>query len=269
MALIFLKLGGSLITDKRAVATARTQVIERLAAETAVALAHQPNLQLVLGHGSGSFGHVVARAHRTREGVSTPAGWRGFAETARIAARLNRLVADIFAAAGVPVWSLSPSASAWCRDGELIEMADRPVHVALARGLVPLVHGDVALDAVRGGTIVSTEEVFAWLAHRLQPQAILLAGIVDGVYEHDPLLDPQARHVAELAAHEVASLAGGLSGSYATDVTGGMASKVRAMAHLVTELPDLTVRFFSGEQPGALERVLGDLNIDVGTRLRF
>jgi isopentenyl phosphate kinase len=269
MTLVFLKLGGSLITDKRAVASARTQVIERLAGETAVALAQRPDMQLVLGHGSGSFGHVVARAHRTREGVQTPAGWRGFAETARIAARLNRLVADIFAAAGVPVWSLSPSASAWCHDGELIEMAGRPVSTALEHGLVPLVHGDVALDAVRGGTIVSTEEVFAWLAQRLQPQVILLAGIVDGVYEHDPLLDPRARHVTELTTHEVNNLAGGLSGSYATDVTGGMASKVRAMARLVEELPGLTVRFFSGEQTGALQRVLVDPAAAVGTRLRL
>lgn len=269
MPLVFLKLGGSLITDKRAVATARTQVIERLAAETAVVLAQRPDVQLVLGHGSGSFGHVVARAHRTREGVHSPGDWRGFAETARIAARLNRLVADLFSSAGIPVWSLSPSASARCHNGELIEMADRPVSVALDHGLVPLVHGDVALDDVRGGTIVSTEEVFAWLAHRLRPQSILLAGIVDGVYERDPLIDPHARHVAELAAHEVAGLAGGLSGSYATDVTGGMASKVRAMARLVTDLPELTVRFFSGEQPGALERVLGDPAAPVGTRLRF
>ncbi len=269
MTLVFLKLGGSLVTDKRAVATARTQVIERLAAETAVALAQRPDLRLVLGHGSGSFGHVVARAHRTREGVHTAAGWRGFAETARIAARLNRVVTDIFAAAGLPVWSLSPSASAWCRDGELVAMADRPVSAALDHGLLPLVHGDVALDAVRGGTIVSTEEVFAFLAHRLRPQVILLAGIVDGVYERDPLLDPQARHVAELTARDVAGLADGLSGSHATDVTGGMASKVQAMARLVNELPDLTVRFFSGEQAGALERVLCDPEAAVGTRLRY
>ncbi len=268
MALVFLKLGGSLITDKRAVATARTPVIERLAAETAAALAQRPDLQLVLGHGSGSFGHVVARAHRTREGVHTPADWRGFAETARSAARLNRLVADIYAAAGVPVWSLPPSASAWCRDGELTEMAERPLSTALAHGLVPLVYGDVALDAVRGGTIVSTEEVFAWLARRLRPQVVLLAGIVDGVYERDPLLDPQARHVAELTTHGVARLADGLSGSYATDVTGGMASKVRAMARLVGEVPGLTVRFFSGEQVGALQQVLLEPEVAAGTRLR-
>ena len=62
----FLKLGGSLITDKRQPETPRMDVIERLAQEIAAARAANPSLQLVLGHGSGSFGHIYARQYGTR-----------------------------------------------------------------------------------------------------------------------------------------------------------------------------------------------------------
>ena len=106
--LVFVKLGGSIITDKAQVETARPEVIARLAAEMSSALSLQPDLQVVLGHGSGSFGHVVARRYGTRQGVYSADEWRGFAEVAAVAARLNRIVTDAFLMAGVPVWSLQP-----------------------------------------------------------------------------------------------------------------------------------------------------------------
>ena len=70
--LVFLKLGGSLITEKSREATARKDVITRLAAELADIHRSNPNLRLLLGHGSGSFGHVPAKKYNTRTGVHTP-----------------------------------------------------------------------------------------------------------------------------------------------------------------------------------------------------
>jgi isopentenyl phosphate kinase len=254
--LVFVKLGGSVITDKTRPETARPAMIERVAGEVAGALATRSDLQLVLGHGSGSFGHVAARRYGTRQGVRSAADWRGFAEVAAVAARLNRIVTDTFLAAGVPVWSLQPSASARCRDGELVSLATIPVERALAKGLVPLLHGDVALDDVLGGTIISTEQIFAFLARRLHPVRLVLVGVVDGVFERDPLRDPSARPVPEIAAANWEEVRALLGGSYATDVTGGMLAKVEEMVSLVRELPGLTVHLISGERRGALEAVL-------------
>jgi isopentenyl phosphate kinase len=265
--LVFLKLGGSLITDKTREATPRPDVLARLAGEIAQARAARPDLRLLLGHGSGSFGHAVGRRYGTRAGVRDARGWRGFAETAAAAARLNRLVTDALLAAGVPAWSLQPSASARCHDGELQELAWHPISEALARGLVPLVYGDVALDDVRGGTIISTEEIFAWLAPRLCPARIILLGVVDGVYSSDPLRDPAARRWPRLTPADVAQLRDALGGSHGVDVTGGMLAKVRAMAALVEALPGLQVRLASGEIAGQLAWMLTDPSYDVGTLL--
>ncbi len=266
--LVFVKLGGSLITDKTRPATARDDVIARLAREIAQARTARPDLRLLLGHGSGSFGHVVGRHYRTREGVHDAEGWRGFAETAAAAARLNRIVTDAMLAAGLPVWSVQPSATARCRDGRLIALGWETIQQALAVGLIPLIYGDVALDEVRGGTIASTEELFAFLASLLRPRRIILVGEVDGVFTADPLRDPAARPVPLLTPRTIASGGIGLGEARGIDVTGGMASKVATMSELVQQMPGLEVHLIGGQLPGRLAQVLINPVYPTGTRIR-
>jgi isopentenyl phosphate kinase len=259
--LTFLKLGGSLITDKAREATPRPERLRRLATEVRTALDARPEMALLIGHGSGSFGHFVGRRHSTRAGVHNTQGWTGYALVSAAAARLNRLVADAFLEAGVPVLSLQPSASAVCADGQLQSMSLRAIETALAQGLLPLVYGDVALDNARGGTIVSTEEIFLYLAPILRPERILLAGEVLGV------LGPAGDLIPHLRPNQLDSLPAQLGDSYGVDVTGGMLSKVIAMLELVAAQPTVTVRIFSGKQAGTLVRALADPDYAVGTLL--
>ncbi len=258
---VFLKLGGSLITDKSSPYTPRPEVIRRLAEEIREALTARPEMELVIGHGSGSFGHAAAASYGTRQGVRTPREWRGYAEVAAAAARLNRIVTDHFWEAGVPVLSLQPSASARCRDGELVHMEIAPILAALAHGLVPLIYGDVALDEIRGGTIISTEDLFVYLAPILAPQRILLVTQVAGV------LDAEGRVIPAISPTDIPALQPSLGGARGADVTGGMASKVERMAALVEQCPNLTVQIFSGEIPGMVLSALMNAGIPSGTRI--
>ncbi|RPI33061.1 MAG: hypothetical protein EHM70_07215, partial [Chloroflexota bacterium] len=182
----FLKLGGSLITDKAHPHTPRPEVIARLAGEIASARRSVPMMRLVLGHGSGSFGHTPASQYGTRLGVHTPEQWQGFLEVWREAAALNRLVMDALHAAGLPAMAFAPSASVLGHDGRLASWDLGPLESALEAGLVPVVYGDVIFDRVRGGTIFSTEDLFAHLALALHPQRILLAGLEPGVWADYP-----------------------------------------------------------------------------------
>jgi len=252
--LVFLKLGGSLITEKTERETARPEVIERVVAEIARALAAEPGLRLVLGHGSGSFGHFAAQRYGIHHGH--PSDWRGFAETAAAAARLDRLVVDACLQVGVPAVALQPSASARTCDGQLTELVTWPVGELLERRLVPVVYGDVALDATRGCSIISTEQVFAYLARQAVPQRILLAGEVDGVYTADPHREPNARPIARLTPASWPEAERRLVGACGVDVTGGMRAKVRQMLELVQEVPGLRVSIFTGLEPGRVEAAL-------------
>jgi isopentenyl phosphate kinase len=254
--LIFLKLGGSLITDKRQAESPRWDVLARLAQEIADARRRNPALQLVIGHGSGSFGHMTARRYGTRDGVRTPEEWQGFAITADAAARLNRIVTASLLEAGLPVWSIQPGAALRCEDGRVVAGPAETVGLALERGLIPLVHGDVALDSVRGGTIASTEEIFDWLARTLSPRRIVLAGEVDGVFSADPLRFPDAEPVREITPASLDSLKAGLGGSHGTDVTGGMAAKIDQAMAMAGRGPGLEVIICGGLQAGNVARAL-------------
>ena len=258
---VFVKMGGSLITDKDCPYTAREQVIAQLAMETRRVLDAIPSLALLLGHGSGSFGHWAARPYETRQGVHTQAEWVGYAQVAAAAARLNRIVTDTFLAAGVPVLSLPPSASARCRNYVMTELNTGPIHRALAHGLVPLLYGDVALDDIHGGTIVSTEDIFVYLAEELHPARIVLAGDAPGV------IGPQESVVPRITPSTLPELSTALAGSASVDVTGGMADKVARMVALVQRHPATVVHIISGRQPGTLTGLLQDPTLPIGTRI--
>lgn len=260
--LIFVKLGGSLITDKRAEATPRRAIIARLAQEFRAALDAYPDARILLGHGSGSFGHWEAQKHATRQGVQTAAQWQGFAQVGAAAARLNRIVTDTFLAADVPVLSLQPSATAVAEAGQPRRLHTDAIERALEHGLVPLVYGDVAFDRAWGGTILSTEALFGYLADDLRPRRVLLLGNAPGVLDdrHQviPLITP--RNYAQVTRH--------LRGAAGPDVTGGMADKVAQMLALVRRIPGLRVWILTGNEPENLRRALLDPAATPGTCIR-
>ncbi len=248
--LTFLKLGGSLLTDKTAVEKPRLDVLTRIAAEIQWALTRKPDLRLVIGHGSGSFGHVAAAKYGTRHGVSGPDQWKGFAEVSAAAARLNGLVREAMLAAGVPVVTFQPSASAVCENGQIVSFATSQIRTVVSEGLVPLIYGDVAIDIQQGGTIISTEEILSYLAYVLDPARLLLAGETDGVLDADGYTIPQIDAPAILQFDKAIGVSRG------TDVTGGMAAKVGDMVALSQSQPDLVIRIFSGLVEGAVEKCL-------------
>ena len=249
--MIFLKLGGSLITDKSRPETARLDVVRRLAEEFAAARRTDPSLRVLVGHGSGSFGHVAAAAFRTHEGATTSKEWRGFAAVWRSANRLNRIVVDALADAGLPVLAFPPSASAVATDGVLGSLALSAIVRAVAHGLVPLVNGDVAFDTTRGATVLSTEALFTWLAPVLQPSRILLAGAEAGVFSDFPRNIELMASVSQDALRDRK-----VEGSAEVDVTGGMAEKVRAALAWSRADRAVEVRIFSGEVEGQLRDAL-------------
>jgi isopentenyl phosphate kinase len=261
MMITLLKLGGSLITDKNKKATFRQDVMARVAREIREALNALPDMQLIVGHGSGSFGHFEAKQHNTIVGVHSKNDWIGFTKVATAAAELNYLVAKELHAADVPALRIQPSASAIATDGKITSMNVTNIEQALNHGLVPLVYGDVAFDDVRGGTIISTETVFTYLVAQLPINRILLLGEVDGVYDTEqnviPEITPDNFHHYESA----------LSGSGGVDVTGGMLTKVEDMLELASHPPYPVIQIINGNKANIIRDALSNLPV-VGTIIR-
>ncbi len=248
----YLKLGGSLITDKTKPHTPRLEVIERLAHEIYFAWKKNNELQLIIGHGSGSFGHVAAKKYGTRGGVNKKEDWLGFVEVWHEAALLNRIVLDALYATSLPVIAFSPAAMIITENGEIIHWDLQSIRSALTAGLIPVIQGDTIFDIRKGGTILSTEELFIYLSMHIPPQRVLLAGIEPGVWADYPFC---TRVVEEITTHSEIYSPTRLNGSSATDVTGGMASKVD-LALRITELCSANIYIFSGETPGTVQQAL-------------
>lgn len=260
--IVLLKLGGSLITDKDKPYTPRLDKLADLAQEVKTALDSNPSLLLILGHGSGSFGHVAAKKHGTREGVHTREGWLGFTEVRFQAAELNRFVVQALLEAGLPAMPFPPSASLVSDNRSVTHHNIEPIRRALEVNLLPVVQGDVAFDESLGGTILSTEDVFKFLMDEFTPKRILLAGIEAGVWEDFPA---RTRLVKQIQLSDYEKMRAGIGGSASTDVTGGMKAKVEEMFSLIHRHENLTVQIFSAEEHGFLTRALQGEN--VGTLL--
>ena len=273
--LVFLKLGGSLITDKSLPYTPRFDKLAELAAEISAALEANPNLSLVLGHGSGSFGHTAAKQYGTREGLSltgsrdhlpgsaqNKAGragyWEGFCEVWFQASALNRFTMNSLHVEELPAVALAPVSAVMAGDGKVSGWDLGPLKAALAAGVIPVVYGDVVFDSLRGGTILSTEDLFAHLARELHPQRILLAGLEHAVWADFPA---RKQRVETITPGSFDGIKSGLGAAQGADVTGGMESKVRQMLDLVQEVPGLTVQILSGEQPGNVRSALAGENV--------
>jgi isopentenyl phosphate kinase len=260
--LIFLKLGGSLITDKDQPMTPRPALLTAIAGELRRALNSNPDMRLLIGHGSGSFGHAAAKPFGIQNGVQGEAAWRGFAAVWAAARNLNQIVIDHLLQASLPVIAFPPSAGVLSRDRSLKTWDLRPIRAALSHGLIPVVQGDVIFDEALGGTIFSTETIFLHLAQSLHPDKILLAGIEEGVW-WDPANSQDI--IPKITPDNFGRVLPGLTGSHSVDVTGGMLAKVRLMLDLVKDSPHLEVRIFSGKHPGRIEQALAGKA--VGTRI--
>jgi isopentenyl phosphate kinase len=264
--LVFLKLGGSLITDKTQPYTPRLDVIEDVALQISTALQNQPHMRLILGHGSGSFGHVAASEYHTRDGFPRPSPlihrerdkteenyWKGFAEVWYQASALNSFVMKALHKTNVLALALPPSANIIASDGQVSIWETTAIRMALAAGIVPVIYGDVTFDEVRGGTILSTEDLFSHLARALSPERILLAGLESAVWEDFPA---RTRKIEAITPRTFAEISGGVGKAVGADVTGGMEDKVTQMLELVQQNPELKIQIFSGAEPGNIARAL-------------
>ena len=265
--LVFLKLGGSLITDKTQPYTPKLDVIEDAALQVSTALQAHPDLRLVIGHGSGSFGHVAASEYHTRDGFSPRPSplihrerdkteenyWKGFAKVWYQASSLNQFVMKALHKVNIPAIALPPSANVIASDGNVSIWETTSISMALAAGLVPVIYGDVTFDEIRGGTILSTEDLFSHLARALNPQRILLAGLESAVWEDFPA---RTRKVETITPDTFSQISEGVGKAAGADVTGGMESKVTQMLELVQQNPELKVQIFSGAESGNIARAL-------------
>ncbi|MFB6133537.1 MAG: isopentenyl phosphate kinase [Halanaeroarchaeum sp.] len=238
---IVLKLGGSVITEKDHRETVDRDAVRQIAADVGAA----STTDLVLVHGGGSFGHPAA----AERGVSRTSGTTAAADVRAIhdaMGDLLRAVIEALGSAGVPAIPVRPlSLARRSASGEL-RLETGPIRAMREEGFVPVLHGDVVASAGKGATIVSGDELVVAVAEGLDAERVGLCSTVPGV------LDDEGAVVPSITAYEDVEAI--LGESESTDVTGGMAAKVRALLDADRPAsifgPGEVAAFLDGETPG-------------------
>lgn len=265
-SLALLKLGGSLITDKTRPETARDGVIRRLARELVEVLGEPGAPRLVLGHGSGSFGHSAAARYGVHEGVQREPGTedlRGVSHVQERAAALHARVLEALRTEGANPFSIAPSSALVAVAGRPTRVEAEPLVLALRAGLLPVVYGDVVMDRERGWSIASTEAVFLALVEELGRRGeivarALWAGTTDGVLNED------GERLDEVRVDRAAPALAAAGAAAGTDVTGGMRHRLEAALELARR--GIPSRVFDATVPGRLAAALRGEEVP-GTRV--
>ncbi len=247
--LILIKIGGSSITDTSREGIAKPEVIRRLAEEVGQA---GKNTNVILGHGSGSFGHIIGKKYAVQKGLINEKSREGAALTQNIAAQLHRIVINEFCLKGINALSFPPSAGAITRNRRITDWNLSAMQAALECGFLPVTCGDVVMDSQLGATIISTEEALRYIAEKLKPHKVILGGDIDGVFTANPKTTKDARLIKEINSKNIEEALKGAGESTKVDVTGGMKTKLE----------------YAYEIARSCHTVCQIVNIDVPGRLR-
>jgi len=240
------KLGGSVITDKSKPFSYRPDVVSALSEEIA-----SSDQKVVVVHGGGSFGHVLAKQH----GISSDAAEApavGVAQTRGAMYELNRMICRTMMEFKLNPYPFSPF-DAVGRAGK-VPVANW-LRGLLKEGLTPVTFGDVSL-APGGFKVISGDVIMLELSRILVPERAVFALDVDGVYEENTRVI-----IPELSPSKIRrmSVQGG------DDATGGMKLKLDVAAKIATG--ETRVCFVSGYRRNEFSKALRGMDF-YGTVVR-
>lgn len=253
MKLAILKIGGSVLTEKRVKGRLKVKEIRRISRE----IACNPR-DLILVHGAGSFGHPQARAYGLSEGLMDE-NFKGVFITHRAVRELNELFVDALIEQGIEAIPMHPLSCATLSSGRIASFDLTVIRAMLRRNILPVLHGDVVIDVKKGAGILSGDQIVVYLAEQLKAKKIGLGTDVEGV------LDRKGNLIQEITPGSFGSVRKLLEGSKGVDVTGGMLSKVDELIGLARA--GISSRIFNAAKKGNVEAFLsGEDNF--GTLIR-
>ncbi|MCK5332677.1 isopentenyl phosphate kinase family protein [Candidatus Parcubacteria bacterium] len=228
--LIILKIGGSVVTDKKNDnEKINRKNLKRISQEIARAR-NEKNFALVIVHGVGPFGHKLAKKFNLHKGYSNNSQIAALSEIYSSLRKLNTEVESCLKEQKINTVSFKQS-SAWLLENKRLVHADLSIIKRyLDFDIVPILHGDVLMDTKLGFSVLSGDQIVTYLAKKLNAQKVIIGTDVDGVFSNDPKLEKDVRLIKTFSVKNKKDL--NLTGSTATDVTGGMKGKIGELIEL-------------------------------------
>ncbi len=230
-SITLIKLGGSIITDKSRPYTANFDIINKLAKEIKE-IREEECLNLIVGHGAGSFAHTSANKYKTASGFINKGSKYGFCFVQNDASKLNRIIVESFINNKEKAISIQASACCIANNSKIIKFYLEPIKKIIEYDMLPIVYGDVGIDLGKGSCILSAENLLCHLAKELLAEYkinIIMVGKIDGVFTSDPNNDKNAKLIKEINKDNWEQIKNHVGKSDCVDVTGGMLHKVESL----------------------------------------
>lgn len=244
--MILIKLGGSVITDKTHYRTFNSEVVGRLCREI-----KESGKEVVIVHGAGSFGHVLAKEHRINSGFKNESQIPAVAQICYDVRELDSMVVSELITAGIPSISI-PTGSCFVMDNrELIFDNSEPIRRFRDLGIVPVLFGDVVTDRSLGFAICSGDQIMERLAELFSPEMVVFVSDIDGLYDKNPKTERDAMLYYEVDSTILKEVS---TKHNVDDVTGGVRAKMEAMLRMCSDKRDCVL--VNGNVEGRLLNLL-------------
>ena len=240
--MILIKLGGSVITDKTQYRTFNRDTVRRLCKEI-----KDSGKDVVIAHGAGSFGHILAKEYSLQNGYRRPEQVPAVARVQYDVRELNHMIIRELLDAGIPAISI-PTGSCFMMDnGKLILDEPDILLTASEKGIMPVMFGDVVFDKSKGFGICSGDQIIEVLSKIYEPERVVFVSDVDGLFDDDPKTNPGAKLLSEVTSDILKKVS---SSSTVDDVTGGVRAKMESMLRMTS--PERDCVLVNGSVPGRL-----------------
>lgn len=252
---IFIKYGGSIITDKSSATSVSRDTIRKLNKQLQY-LTSQSAFSFILGNGGGSFGHYFAEKYQLYDGKLNFNTFYGICEGKNGNNYLNGLVIKDLLKRGIPACSVRISMPYIL--GDCVKSWEE-VFLYLESAIIPVLYGDILLISNMQYKIISTEQVFCDLAQYLSKykrqeyhiKKFILCTSTNGV------LDENGENIPIISVDfKDSSIFWHKKKEY--DVTGGMREKVEKSLKLASLAP---VQIIDGRQKNAIIKAVNDEHI--------
>ncbi|NHI83597.1 MAG: amino acid kinase [Candidatus Thorarchaeota archaeon] len=234
--LTIIKLGGSLLTDKTKPYTYREKVLSSVTQEIRECLDEDLIQSLVLLHGVGSYGHPPVLKYNLHKGFLGPEQLLPLSETQESVATLRHIIVKELQKAGIPVCLMYPSSMVTAEKMRMTNYFLDSLKGFASVGMVPLLGGDILVDAIMGWSVGSGDQLAVIIAKELGAERLIFASDVSGIYEADPKLDPEAPLIDMVNLNQLDATLKRMGKSETADASGKMKGKLES---LVPALPEI------------------------------
>ncbi len=183
------------------------------------------NSPYVLVHGSGSFGHPLAKKTGVDKTVISQEQLLAFAQIQELQNRLNYIFCDALMGSGIPAFPAQASSHTILERGRLAKMETEALFGLIKLNMVPVVYGVPAFDRIWGSAILSYDQIATYIAKQLKAIRIIEVEDVEGIFTANPKTNKNAELIPLINEKNCQEVRNCLSGSTAPDVTGGMKQK--------------------------------------------